>query len=607
MVRRFACVILAAFLVSCTDTPHERPPVPPAAVGGYLGVHDSVVLLASDEFEGRGIGTSGLEKAAAYLQQSFIQFGLRPGGTGDTPVDRYFQSFPYKQVSGTDPSSTLVGPGKPGEVNVSFRPLSFSADGTFDAPVVFAGFGASRPQQHYDDYADVDVKGKVALVLRYEPRDKAGRSIFTHVDEWSDSTELATKARVAQEKGAVALLITEPVPNQLMSFRRMADGVKIPVVSVTPELANEWLKRGAVRDVKALRDQIESDGRPASAELADVKLAGNIKLVRRTDWIRNVIGVLPGRGPTANEVVVIGAHYDHLGYGIGKKKAIHNGADDNASGTTAMLELARRYCKRQEAPKRTLVFIAFSGEESGVLGSSHFVNHPTVPLSSIVAMINFDMVGRLRNEQLMVGGRGTAAGFKEILQQADDGSPLVLKSSGEGGYGPSDHISFALKKIPVLFFWTGIHSDYHTPTDDSDKVSYAGLDQVIDFGEKVIDRIVAMPRQPYEASADKNADPHGGMFSGEPPRVTLGVVPDYNAEENVLGVRIAGSRADTPAAKAGLIEGDVIIKLGDYNIESIYSLTSALATAEPDKPTTVTILRNGEKLELPVTLTKRKQ
>jgi C-terminal processing protease CtpA/Prc len=216
------------------------------------------------------------------------------------------------------------------------------------------------------------------------------------------------------------------------------------------------------------------------------------------------------------------------------------------------------------------------------------------------------MVGRLRNEQLLVSGRGTAPAFKGLVQDADNGTKLVLKSSGEGGYGPSDHISFALKKIPVLFFWTGIHADYHQPSDDADKINYAGMDEVIDFGEKVVDRVVAMPRQAYNADADKNSDPHGGAFAGEPPRVTLGVVPDYNAEESVLGVKIAGSRADTPAAKAGLIEGDVIIKLGDRNIDSLYALTDALAVAEPDKPTTVTVLRNGEKLELPVTLVKRK-
>jgi hypothetical protein len=618
MLRRLACVIVSALLMSCAPSAPKYPTPPPALThtGQYLGVKGSVEFLASDELEGRGIGTEGLEKAAAYINQCFSQFFLQetfiPAVVNATAPPNYYQAFQYKHVVGTDAACTLVGPGQSGEVNVTFRPLSFSGDGVFDAPVVFAGFGASRPQQHYDDYADVDVKGKVALVLRYEPLDKNKRSIFTRIDQWSDSTDLAVKARIAQERGAVALLVTEPVPRQLITFRRSAQDVRIPVLSITQELANEWLRRGAVRDVEALRNQIESDGRPASAELADVRVQGNIKLVRRTDWLRNVIGVLPGKGygTDKGEYIVVGAHYDHLGYGQAKQKQIHNGADDNASGTAALLELARRFSERRfkqkESLPRTIVFIAFSGEESGVLGSNYYVHHPALPLDRTVAMVNFDMVGRMSGSQVLIAGRRTAPGFKDIIQQADDASPVTVKISGEGGLGPSDHFSFAAKKVPVLFLWTGLHGDYHQVSDDADKVNYAGLNQVVDFGEKLIDRLLVMPKQKYDDSADK-VDPHTGG-DGMPMRVTLGVIPDpasYSGENTIIGVRIVGSRADTPAAKAGLVEGDVVIKLGDRHIESIYGLTAALSSAEPDKPTTITIMRNGEKLELPVTLTKR--
>lgn len=616
MLRRFLCVIVSALLVSCGPTvSHPKPPPAPTHVGDYLGVKGSVEFLASDALEGRGIGTEGLEKAAAYIHRCFGQFGLQPS----RPVAQtnyqlnYYQSFQFSQVVGADASCTLVGPGKSGELNVTFRPLAFSADGVFDAPVVFAGFGAVRPHQHYDDYADIDVKGKAVLVLRYEPLDKGGRSIFTRVDQWSDSTDLAVKARVAQERGAVALLITEPVPNQLITFQRYAQDIKIPVLTITQELANEWLRRGAVRSVQELRDQIQSDGRPASAELADVRIQGNIKLVRRTDWLRNVIGVLPGKyyGTSKDEFIVVGAHYDHLGYGRGKVKEVHNGADDNASGTAVLLELARRYAERHKGARetlpRTILFIAFSGEESGVLGSNYYVNHPARPLDRTIAMVNFDMVGRMSGTQLLVAGRKTAPAFADILKEADEASPVDVKISGEGGLGPSDHYSFAARKVPVLFLWTGLHADYHQATDDADRINYQGLEQVVDFGEKLIDRLLVMPKQAYDASADKH-DPHTGG-DGMPMRVILGVIPDpasYSGENRIIGVRIVGSRADTPAAKAGLREGDIIIKLGDRNIESIYSLTAALAAAEPDKETTITIMRNDEKLELPVTLTKKK-
>jgi Zn-dependent M28 family amino/carboxypeptidase len=320
--------------------------------------------------------------------------------------------------------------------------------------------------------------------------------------------------------------------------------------------------------------------------------------------VRNVVACVPGVGDRKDEYIVVGAHYDHLGRGetgtlsLATRNQIHNGADDNASGTAAMLQLARRFAARQ--PARTIVFCAFTGEERGLLGSAQFVNNPPIPLDKIVAMLNLDMVGRLQGETLEIGGTGTAAEFDAIVAASDAESPLKVKSAGEmvggrGGLGPSDHASFAAKKIPVIFIWTGTHVDYHRPTDDVEKINFNGMARILDVCDDVVERLATMPRTQYVDKYDRSM----GFASGGP-RVRLGIMPDYSFEDK--GVKVSSTFPDTPAAKAGIKEGDIIVQFGQMQIESMQDYMDALGNQKPGDTVKLSVMRDGKRLEFQATL-----
>ena len=286
-------------------------------------------------------------------------------------------------------------------------------------------------------------------------------------------------------------------------------------------------------------------------------------------------------------------HYDHLGRGEPGSLAhnshqIHNGADDNGSGTTAVLELAEEL-SRHGPLDRSVLFITFVGEERGLLGSMYLVAHPPVPLDKIVAMVNLDMVGRVRDNVVFVGGNGTAEDFDDVVAAADKDSQLVLKNAGadvggRGGIGPSDHMAFAMKHIPVLFFWSGMHADYHRPSDKVDKINFLGIAQVVDFTQEIIEKLAAMPREEYIDKYDHNM--MGGVAGM---KVRLGIMPDYNTDENVTGVRIAGTIPDAPAAKAGLLEGDLIVQIDAEKIDSLGDYMTVLSRHKPGDVVKITI------------------
>jgi hypothetical protein len=578
----------------------------------------TLYYLASDELEGRGIGTRGLDKAADYLAKQFGQIGLKPAAAPG--MQGYFQPFEMTTASEVAPGTKLSSGDRIFTVKQDFIPLSFSAEKDFAGDVVFAGYGISSDKYKYDDYAGLDVKGKVVLIMRFEPRNEKGTSAFTG-DDWSTEAHLTTKAKVAHEHGAAGILLVTPpdsgnsAAEGLMPFAGGPGGVgggaaKIPGVQIKQSVADELLKRGGGPDLKTLAGKIDSTASPASFALAGVSVKGNIDIDHKRAPVKNVVGMLSGSGSRANEYIVIGAHYDHLGYGgMGSlaptTRAIHNGADDNASGTTALLQIAERLADGPPPP-RSIIFVAFTGEEEGIIGSDYFVDHPPVPLSDIVAMLNLDMVGRLKDEVLYVGGTGTAKNFDEIIKQADEHSKLSWKDTGKGGLGPSDHMAFGLKKIPVLFFFTGLHPDYHRPTDDADKVNYKGLDEVIDFVTDVAQRVAAMPRQQYVAAFDSQS-----MKMGTPSasRVSLGVIPDYSTMGNGGGgggVKISGTSPGSPAAKAGLKEGDIIIQFGDAKLDSLYDLSDSLGKAKPGDKVHLKIKRGPETVETDATLVERK-
>lgn len=607
----------AAFLAAnstLTDGPHTDPSF-------HVDMRKSVEYLASDALEGRFVGTPGLEQAADYIAGNFSRLGLAtlPG------LDGYFQHF--EMVTRVDPDpekSFLIIDGKKLALGEQFIPLRSSAQTQVEAPVVFAGYGIEDPVRLYNDYAKLDVKGKIVLVMRFEPHKPNGNSRFAGSGEdWSVDATIAQKARVALAHGAAGILLVNPPLHHddegLIPFsRRDTLSSAVPLVQITPAVADQILRAGkATKDLKTIQAEIDESARPQSADLKGVSVRMSVGIKETKKQIENVAAVLPGKGEQANEYVVVGAHYDHLGHGGPGSLApwshgIHHGADDNASGTTAMMELADRFAHLGPQP-RSIIFIAFTAEEEGLIGSQHFVSHPPIPLKDVVAMLNLDMVGRMKDEKLLIGGEGTADDFPKLVQQADKGLPLVLGEFGKGGIGPSDHTSFALKRIPVLFFFTGLHMDYHRPTDTADKINFKGMDEVVDLGQRVVEALTTMPREKYNGKYDASgllamAGPSTRASSNPGgSRASMGAIPDYSQGEDAKGgMRIGGIMPGSPADKAGLRQGDLVTEFNGTKINNMMDYTSALAGARAGQVVAVKVLRDGKPMEIQATLVARK-
>jgi Zn-dependent M28 family amino/carboxypeptidase len=330
-----------------------------------------------------------------------------------------------------------------------------------------------------------------------------------------------------------------------------------------------------------------------------VKITTKIEPVEAKSW--NVIGLLPGRAdsPKRDEVVVVGAHYDHLGKEGSRfsrapgVRAIHPGADDNASGTALMLDVARRFAALPLPPDRSVLFMAFGAEEIGCIGSRYWALHPTVPLDHVVAMINADMVGRLRDDKLVVDGVGTSPGWKPLIDAAAEGLGFGLAFGAEG-FGASDHASFTAMRIPVAFFFTGAHPDYHMPSDTADKINAAGEERVVTLAARLA--LAVASSSDRLAFVDAPADPHQGMRGGF--KVSLGTIPDYGFSGK--GVRLDGVRPDAPAARGGLARGDVIVKVGAHDIGNIHDYMFALGELEPGREVVIEVEREGKRLPLKV-------
>ena len=573
-----------------------------AAPDSTQRIRADVVRLAGDEWQGRRAGTPEADGAAEWIAASFEGAGLRPGGEKGS----FFQPFTFidgvtlgtgnrlETRAGAAPRSWKAG--------VEFRPLAFSSAGSASGDVVFAGYGIAAKDLGYDDYQGVDVKGRVVLVLRYGPDGNDPQS------RWAAFTALRFKAATAREKGAAALLIvtgprTKDAPDELVPLRADASLVDagLPAFGVTRAVAESL---GA--DLDALQKAVDA-GKPAPAVLskARVELTADVSPQRATT--RNVAGLLPGRDPAAG-VVVVGAHYDHLGLGMSgsldpaPEGKIHHGADDNASGVAGLLELARRLAARPARLDRGVLFVAFGAEEEGTLGSSYFVKSPALSDQSITAMLNMDMIGRLREDTVQVHGVGTSPAFAPLLEEAARTAGLTLRLR-EGGYGPSDHSPFYAAGKPVLFFFTGPHADYHRPSDTADKIDATGIGRVVTVLESVVaglgdaSRAVAFTRVP----ADKEMPPGGSASGGL--RVWVGGIPDYSEEG--LGVKFSGVTPGSPAEKAGLLAGDLLVRFGPKEIRNIYDYTYALQERKPGEHARVVVKRAGAEVALEVVLGAR--
>jgi hypothetical protein len=546
----------------------------PAAVPAQSIDPDSLLAhiryLASDALAGREAGEPGADSAAAYIARAFEAYGLEALGS-----DGYRQPFDITTSVAIDPASRLLLESPRGSRTLmlyeEWLPFGFSGAGSVSGEVIPVGYGLSD-----DSYGDApgDAAPFIALVRGGTPDD------FDPHGSGEDPSP-RRRATTAREHGAGAVLITV----SRISVPQRGDPPRSLGIPAAQVLEND-----------EILDWLEEDGLRATLE-------AKVEPLRAKAY--NIVGMLRGRDPErADELIVLGAHYDHLGLGGPGSLAPdleepHNGADDNASGTSLLLGLARYFAADPERrPGRSLVFVAFSAEELGLLGSEYFVSHPPLPLEKVTAMVNFDMVGRLRDEKLQVFGTATAEEFAALLDSLDARSPLALSHVGDG-YGPSDQTSFYARGIPVLHLFTGTHSQYHRPEDDWQLINAEGMAEVADFATRLIQRL---GDRPGELTLVKQERPRaeGGGYGPY-----LGTIPDFGEVEGG-GLRLSGVRAGSPADKAGLREGDVVIEFAGKDVLNIYDYTYALREHAPGDTVAIKVRRDGAVVELSAVLGRRR-
>lgn len=598
-----------------------------------------VTYLASDTLDGRRTGTAGANDAARYIAGEFARLGLRPGGNQNAApsqklsqaMARYLQTFPY--VAGVELGRRNMLMASMNEAHMSFKvrndwmPLGFSASASLQrVPAILVGYGITAPEVNYNDYADPKVAGRAAVALSGTPDGDNPHGQFARYNE------VRWKAIAARNAGAKALIVVareQDFKHDRFSTLRYdhAGDVGIPVVGISREAAQGLLLN---KRVSGIEEALKLKSAEAYAEIAG-SLTLETELLRNELPAYNVIGVLEGSDPVLkNENIVIGAHYDHLGRGGDGSLAprageIHYGADDNASGTAGLIELARIFSAQRPKLKRSVIFIAFGGEEEGLLGSNYYVSHPLVPLANTIAMINMDMIGRMKDRKLVIGGVGTAKEWRRLITQANTaqsmnvaanagapapkGVPIVVSANGrpimsvdpngafdltlnEDGYGPSDHSSFYSKQIPVLFFWTGTHKDYHKPSDTFEKINYNDEARILSLVAHIVRDVDSADKRVTFTTAPGPAPRTGGF------RVYLGTIPNY-ADSND-GLLIDGVRGDSPAVKAGLKAGDRIVKIGTRDVKNVYDYTYALGEMKAGQEYVIEVMRAGEKLTLKI-------
>jgi hypothetical protein len=566
-----------------------------------------VTYLASDALKGRGNGSPELDQAADYIAEQFRKAGLQPAGDGGT----YFQNFDITTGAVLGARNELSIAGAALKANQDFLPILFSNTAVFDGPLIFAGYGITAPEYHYDDYEGIDPKDKIVVVFEHEPQENDANSVFLGKDYTAHSsfTNKAINARLHGAKGIV--FITEPShqTEDLGPTDRQVEesDMGIPAVHVKRDFVVKPFKaRG--KDLSALQQAIDKDLKPQSFELTGVIAHIATEVTRSRKTVKNVIAALPGSDPALKDQwIVIGAHYDHLGLGNRNSLApsligqVHHGADDNASGTAGVMEVARVAAANRPMWKRSVLFMTFAGEEIGLLGSANFVNHATVPLSNIDAMINMDMIGRLSKDKLYISGTGTSPEFKPLLEELEKSTGLDVQFS-ESGYGASDHTSFNAKKIPVLFFYSGLHTDYHKPSDTADKINSEGAVKVTSLVYRITDRIAnETPKLAYTEVAQPIPASRGGGRGYGP---YFGSVPDFR--DDLKGVLFSDVQNNSPAAKAGLKAGDLMVEFDGKQILNLNDYAYALRGKQPGDVVTVVVKRNGADVKTDVTLEARR-
>jgi hypothetical protein len=571
----------------------------PIEEGAADRVMSDIAWLADPAREGRGIGMQGLEHSGAYLETRFKSLGLKPSGDGDG----YRQAFPVVTSIKAEEATALTIDGKV-LAKDDYVVLGYSpAKADVKADMVFAGYGIVAKEAGVDDYAKVDAKKKIVVVRRFVP--EGGKLSSTEAQRRYG--DIRRKAFSAREKGAAALVvIDDPTPPE-----GAKPDWKAPDEAKLPPLMPEGYSDAGLPVIVIKR----SIGKPLVERLAKKGKATAALQVQLTPVSQNAFNVIgrvsaePVDGKKLPGVVVVGAHYDHLGKGgryslAPHSDAAHVGADDNASGAAVLLEVARETALRKNQLKRDVIFVAFSGEESGVLGSAHMVHKWTEAaksngqLKDVVAMLNMDMVGRMRDNRLQVLGAETATEWKDLVQTACDKSRVECASSGDG-YGPSDQTSFYSGGVPVLHFFTGTHSDYHKPSDTPDKINAGGAAQT---GKICGDIAVAVSQREHPLTFKGGIEGPAVRGDLRSFNASLGTSPDYGGPgAGKKGVLLSGVRPGSAADKGAMKKGDVLVRLGKSEIASVEDLMFVLNSSKPGETVPAVVLRDGKEVKLEVT------
>ncbi len=631
-------ILVAGFFVAGWSLPvgfgagsPEAPAAGPAVQDGLQAAGDPETLarlrqgvewLAAPEREGRGPGTRGIEAAADWVAEQFRGIdGLQTRLVGDGPFQPFEMTLEAVLGPAENNTAELVGPADaegtrrvvPLALGRDFTPLAAGGGGAFDLPLVFAGYGITAPPEKYDDYSALagTAKSAAVVVLRQEPQKDDPHSVFEG-NQASQHAALARKVANASEHEAAAVVFCNDADadgDALMDFARAGEGSNartMPVLHLRRSVVDEAVRQSFGRPLSDVQLGIDAALEPASRPLDGWRIRGRVAIDRVETTARNVLAFLPGKGQAATadgaaidsrEIVVLGAHYDHLGSGgpnsaAPGERAIHHGADDNASGTAMLVEIARRLAAAGPLP-RGVLFVAFSGEERGLLGSGHYAANAAVPLADTVAMVNLDMVGRLDGDKVVVHGTGTGVGLEQLVDRlvAEHG----LEAAKEpGGFGPSDHASFYARKVPVLHVFTGSHVDYHRPTDTAEKINYDGMVRLTGFVTDVVRDLAMQQARPGYIEVAAPAFARGGD------RPYFGSIPDFGKPGS--GYAISGVAKDSPAAQGGLEGGDRIVRLGDSAITNLEDFDSALRKHKGGDAVPVVVDRGGAEVTLNVTL-----
>ena len=557
-----------------------------------------IQYLSHEDRKGRKPGTRESRDVIAYLIKEFKSNGIKPGAKNQS----YTQSFDIETGIELGESNFLTINDDSLEINKDYIPLWFSANKTESSSAIFAGYGFNINEEsvQWNDYENIDVKNRWVIVFRKSPEADNVHSIFR------EHSSFHKKMLVARDNGAVGIIFVSQVEDTTLFPLNYISGYKndgIPAIHISNEIANKLFKPlGWTQEM--LQETMNRSMESVNFEIPNLTIEASVELKLTKDRAANVIGILKsGNRKYREELIVIGAHFDHLGLGgerSGSRQvdtlAVHPGADDNASGVSGLLEIAQKVSSFKSKLKRSIVFIAFDAEETGLLGSKFFIENPPFPLEQVTTMINLDMIGRMKESTFTVGGVGTSLIFEPLLDSLSLNRGFTVNKT-MAGFGPSDHASFYAMDIPVLFFFTGVHSDYHTPKDTWDLINVEGEKRILNY---IYDLVIKLSKNNNRPLFKESGPKSSSMSNGVQFKVSLGIMPSYAGTGD--GLEIDGiSRKDGPAFKAGMKKGDIIKFIDGKPVNDIYEYMERLSNLEKGMTVPIKIMRNGKLITLSVT------